>query len=130
MNPWLHTLRSLEPDYDDLLSILHNKMIEKVDIKTKRCVVQKENNLDKIIEIYRVIVATIYMPDNDDPQLYAADYIYKWENTEAGKFVMRNSISQPTFNTWMDVETIGYKIAISAELESKKLSEYILRFTK
>lgn len=91
-----------------------------------RCVV--ENDLVK--EIHKVIVHRFRMSDVEDPELYAAQPIYEWQQTDAGKFVMNHSISPPVYHQHIDHMTMGYQYVIVAELEKKKLSEFYLRWGK
>jgi hypothetical protein len=83
-----------------------------------------------IEEIHKVVVHRFTMGDVEDPELYCAEPIYKWQQTEAGKFVMKHAIDTPVFRHQIDHNTFGYKFAIIAELEAKKLSEYLLKFGK
>ncbi len=90
-----------------------------------------ENNGQKIVEeIHKIVVHTFSVSDVEDPDLYAAQPLYDWEHSEAGKFVMKNAIGQPTWHRTPDILTMGNKYAIIAELEKKKLSEYYLKFGK
>jgi hypothetical protein len=43
---------------------------------------------------------------------------------------MKHAIDTPVFRHQIDHNTFGYKFAIIAELEAKKLSEYLLKFGK
>ena len=83
-----------------------------------------------IEEIHKVVVHRFRMGDVEDPQLFAAEPIYKWQQTDGGKFVMQNAIDEPIFHTNLNPEMFGYDCIIVAELESKKLTEYLLRFNK
>lgn len=79
-------------------------------------------------EIHKVVVHRFLLSDVDDPDIYAAGPIFDWEKSEAGKFVMKNAIGQPEFHKQLDALSYGYRYAITAELEKKKLSEFLLKF--
>lgn len=79
-------------------------------------------------EIHKVVVHRFNLSDVEDPDLYAAEPIYKWEKSEQGQFVMNNAVEQPEFHRHMDPMFMGYRYVIIAELEKKKLSEYLLRW--
>lgn len=81
-----------------------------------------------IKEIHKVVVHRFTLGDVEDPDIYAAEPIYKWQQTEAGKFIMEHAIEQPVFQRQLDHTIMGYQYAIIAELEKKKLSEYYLKF--
>lgn len=83
-----------------------------------------------IEEIHKVVVHLFSVGDAEDPDLYAAQPLYDWEKSDQGQFIMKNSISEPSWQRIVDHLTWGYKYAIIAELEKKKLSEYYLRFGK
>lgn len=83
-----------------------------------------------IEEIHKVVVHLFSVGDAEDPDLYAAQPLYDWEKSDQGQFIMKNSISQPSWERMIDHLTWGYKYAIIAELEKKKLSEYYLKFGK
>jgi hypothetical protein len=43
---------------------------------------------------------------------------------------MENAVDQPEWHRQLDHASYGYKYAITAELEAKKLSEFYLRWGK
>ena len=79
-------------------------------------------------EIHKVVVYKFTVGDVEDPDLYAADPIWKWQESEPGKFVMEHAIDKPIWNRYLDSSSYGHQYAIVAELEMKKLSEYYLRW--
>jgi hypothetical protein len=85
---------------------------------------------DVVKEIHKVIVHKFNLSDVEDPDLYAAEPIWQWEQSEAGKFVMEHSEDKPEWHRHMDSMFMGYRYIIIAELEKKKLSEFYLRFDK
>ena len=48
-----------------------------------------------VTEIHKVVVHRFKLSDVDDPDLYAAEPIYKWEKSEPGQFVMKHAIDKP-----------------------------------
>jgi hypothetical protein len=83
---------------------------------------------DVVKEIHKVVVHKFNLSDVDDPDLYAAQPLWEWEQSEAGQFVMNNAIDQPEWRRHMDPMFMGYRYVITAELETKKLSEFYLRW--
>jgi hypothetical protein len=57
--------------------------------------------------------------DVEDPDLYAAEPLWQWQNSEMGKWVMENAVQTPTWNRYIDHTTYGYQYAIRAELSPK-----------
>ena len=79
-------------------------------------------------EIHKVVVYRFRMGDVEDPDLYAAQPLYEWENSEQGQFVMKHAVDTPEWHRKVDQFSYGYEYAIVAELEMKKLSEFYLRW--
>ena len=67
------------------------------------------------------------MGDVEDPEIYAAQPIYEWQQTEHGKWVMEHTID-PTFHIMQEPIHYGYLISITAHVEPKRWTEYCLRF--
>ena len=81
-------------------------------------------------EIHKIVVHRFRMGDVEDPDLYAAQPIWEWQESEAGKFVMKHAIETPIWRRQADPYNYGHEYAVIAELEKKKLSEFYLRFDK
>lgn len=79
-------------------------------------------------EIHKVVVYRFRVGDVEDPDLYAAQPIYDWQQTDQGKFIMEHAIDQPEWHRHLDHSHYGHEYAIVAELEMKKLSEFYLRW--
>jgi hypothetical protein len=84
----------------------------------------------KVYTYHKIVVHTFLLSDVDDPGIYAAGPIWDWQQTEAGKFVMEHAKEKPAFHNQLDHQSYGYKFAITAVLEEKKLTEYYLKFGK
>ena len=67
------------------------------------------------------------MGDVDDVDIYAAEPIYEWQQTEQGQWVMRHA-KDLAYYTHADPNTFGYKITIRGELEGQSITEYFLRW--
>jgi hypothetical protein len=83
---------------------------------------------DRVKEIHKVVVHKFNMSDVEDPDLYAAQPIWEWQQSEAGQFVMAHAVDKPEWHKHMDPVWMGYRFLIIAELEAKKLSEFYLRW--
>ena len=69
------------------------------------------------------------MGDVEDPELYAAQPLYEWQQTEQGQWVMKHC-SDPQYIIRPDVNTFGHKIIVHGELEDQLATEYLLRWGK
>lgn len=74
---------------------------------------------DKAVRFRDVCVHEITMGDVEDPDLWIADPIWKWQQTEAGKFVMEHAVEQPYWTRSMDYSTYGHKYRIMARLSEQ-----------
>ena len=85
---------------------------------------------DKVVETKKVIVHRFTMGDVEDPDLYAAEPLWNWQQSEAGKWVMENALDTPEWHRHADPTNWGHSYAVSAIFEAKKLTEFYLRFGK
>jgi hypothetical protein len=92
--------------------------------------VEDQDGSRVVREIHKIVVHRFRMGDVEDPDLYAAQPIHEWEQSDAGKFVMENAVDTPEWHRQLDPMSYGHHYAIVAELEKKKLSEFYLRFKK
>lgn len=84
-------------------------------------------NGENIVSI-KTVVHTFNLGDVEDPDIYVAEPIYKWQQSEQGRFVMENSVDKPNYTIHQDFLNFGYKVAIEAELREKDLIFYKLKF--
>jgi hypothetical protein len=66
-----------------------------------------------------VVVHKFRMGDFEDPDLYAAEPLCQWQNTEMGEWVMANAVQTPSWHRAVDPHTYGYAYSIQAELSPK-----------
>jgi hypothetical protein len=97
---------------------------------TVRFQVVEKDGQEIVKEIHKVVVHRFRMGDVDDPDLYAGEPLWKWQQSDAGKFVMEHAIDTPEWHRNHSMITYGYEYVIVAELEAKKLSEFYLRWSK
>lgn len=76
----------------------------------------------------KVIVHTIMMGDVEDPDLMVADPIWKWQQTDAGKWVMEHSVETPMWHRHVDVNNFGYRYDIVAYLDGTDLTYWKLKY--
>jgi hypothetical protein len=67
------------------------------------------------------------MGDVDDIDIYAAQPIHEWQQTEKGRWVMENATNL-RYHTYPDPTTFGYKVTIRGDLKEKKATEYYLKW--
>lgn len=83
---------------------------------------------DRVVRFSDVCVHEFNMGDVEDPDLYAADPILKWQHSEAGQFVMEHAAEQPYWIRQMDYSSYGYKYKIMARLSEQNQTFFKLKF--
>lgn len=76
----------------------------------------------------KIVVSEFLLGDVEDPQLYAAQPIWEWQQSEVGKWVMSNALDQPEWSTHVDHTTYGYKVRITANLKEEDITFYKLKW--
>ena len=82
---------------------------------------------DRVEEVKDVVVYEFQMGDVEDPDLYAAQPMMEWQESDAGQWVMRNAIDVPEWFRMADPISYGYKYQIRAKLTGPALTEWLLR---
>lgn len=68
--------------------------------------------------------------DVDDVDIYVAQPIYEWQQTDAGKWVMAHA-QDLRYYTSADPNTLGYRVTIRGDMpEGPLLTEYFLKWKK
>ena len=75
-----------------------------------------------------VIVHKIRMGDVEDPDLFVAEPIYQWQQTDEGKWIMENSKQQPMWKRQIDPSSYGYVYTIHAWLDGHALTYWKLKY--
>jgi len=85
---------------------------------------------DRVEETKEIVVHTFTMGDVEDPDLYAAQPLWEWQESEQGKWIMTHAVETPVWHRTADPISYGYKYAITAKLQGARLTEYLLKHTK
>lgn len=97
---------------------------------TVRYKINEQNGPKIVEEIHKIVVHKFSIGDVEDPDLYAAEPLWKWQESEQGKFVMEHAVDKPVWHRQVDAQNYGHQYVVVAELEAKKLSEFYLRWGK
>jgi hypothetical protein len=79
-------------------------------------------------ELHRIVVHAFSVGDAEDPDIYAAQPLWEWQESEKGKWVMKHAVEKPTWQRDVDYNTFGYRYAIVAELPGPRATEYYLKW--
>jgi hypothetical protein len=68
------------------------------------------------------------MSDVDDPEIYAAEPILKWQDSDQGKWVMANAADKPYWVQHLDHNIMGYEYKIMARLSEQNETYWRLKW--
>ena len=83
---------------------------------------------DKIYQIHKVIVYRFKMGDVEDPDLYAAQPLWEWQQSEMGKWVMERSVETPMWHRNNNVSNYHTEYAVQAWLKGPDYSFWVLKW--
>lgn len=83
----------------------------------------------RVEECRELVVHEFTMGDVEDPDLYAAEPLWQWQQSEQGQWVMKNAADTPTWHRMVDPISYGYKYTITAKFMGASLTEMLLRKT-
>jgi hypothetical protein len=98
------------------------------DPKTKRVIDKFMVFDDRVHEIHTVVVHRFRMGDVEDPDLYAAEPLYQWQESEMGQWVMERAVDTPEWHRHADPMTFGYQYAIVAKLKDVDYTWWTLKW--
>ena len=74
---------------------------------------------DRAVRFRDVCVHEITMGDVDDPDLWVAEPIWKWQESDAGQFVMEHAVEKPYWTRQMDFNSYGHVYRVVARLSEQ-----------
>jgi hypothetical protein len=77
---------------------------------------------DKVVYKFR-------LGDVEDPEIYAADPLYQWEQSEQGKWVKEVSLETPTWYIRPCMESMGYQVIVTAKLTDRDQIFFDLKYS-
>ena len=83
---------------------------------------------DQVHEIHTVVVYRFRMGDVDDPDLYVAQPIYEWQESDAGKFIMEHAVEKPYWHRTNDIASYGHRYDIVARLSEQNETFWTLKW--
>lgn len=82
----------------------------------------------KYHRIKNVTVHQFTMGDVDDPQLYAAEPLLNWQNSESGKWIMEHAVETPMWHQIRDYNIWGTRFAVTAKLKEVDYTFWTLKW--
>ena len=96
---------------------------ELVPVKNRYIIIDSQ-----VQEVTEVKVFEFTIGDVDDPELYAADPLWKWQNSDQGRWVMKNALETPSWHPFQEPMTYGFRYIVTAKLTGPKLTEWLLKY--
>ena len=75
-----------------------------------------------------LVVHEFKMGDVDDPDIYAAQSLWEFQQSEKGKWVMEHALETPVWQRQQDYMLFGYKYQIAARLTEQDITYFLLRW--
>jgi hypothetical protein len=76
----------------------------------------------------KVVVHKFSVGDVEDPQVYAGEPIWRWQQSEAGKWVLDHSLDKPVWRQYTDPYSYGYQFVIEADLKEEDVIYFTLKW--
>lgn len=77
----------------------------------------------------KTIVAHSFLVDDvEDPDVYAAEPLWEWQTSEAGKWAMENCSETPSWHREIHLGSYGYQYQIRITLTPEQHLYWKLRF--
>jgi len=78
--------------------------------------------------IIKLVVHEFTMGDVDDPELYAAQPLWEWQQSEIGQWVMANAVETPQWGRCNDYHTYQLKFRVTARLQEQDATFFKLKY--
>lgn len=83
---------------------------------------------DRVVEVKTVVVHRFQMGDVEDPDLYAAEPLWKWQQSEAGKWIMEHAVDQPEWHRHTEPSTYTTQYVVTAKLTDRDYTFWALKW--
>ena len=111
-----------------MAGIKHSYRSEEADRLFKAPEYRLINN--KGVKFSDVVVYSFTMGDVEDPDLYASQPLWEWQNSEMGQWVMAHAVDTPFWHRHVDPVSFGYKYFIVARLSEQDQTYWTLKWQK
>jgi hypothetical protein len=84
---------------------------------------------DRVHRIHKLVVHRFKMGDVEDPDLYAAQPLWEWQQSEMGKWVMARSLDTPEWHRQNHQFLLwGYEYCVTAKLKDSDYTFWQLKW--
>lgn len=85
---------------------------------------------NKVVKFSDVVVCEFQMGDVEDPDLYAAQPLHAWQQTESGQWVMEHAMETPFWHRMTNPYYYGLTYYIVARLSEQDQTYWTLKWKK
>jgi len=82
---------------------------------------------DRVHQIHKVVVHRFQMGDVEDPDLYAAQPLWDWQQSEMGAWVMKHAVETPEWHRMHDYISYYHRYAVVARLKGVDYTFWTLK---
>ena len=75
-----------------------------------------------------VLLYSFNMGDVEDPEIYAAQPLWEWQQSEYGQWCMDNCVETPSWNMSHDYNSYGYKCMVFGKLTEQDYTFHQLKW--
>lgn len=104
---------------------LRKHVSKQIGMDTEKKLNKYQVHNDEVYE--RKVVHQFTMGDVEDVEIYMAQPLCEWQQTDHGKWVMKHG-KDPQYHINADPISYGYRIVITAHITPKRWTEFCLRF--
>lgn len=83
---------------------------------------------DQAVEISDLVVHSFAVGDAEDPDLYASEPLIKWQESEAGQWVIEHAVETPFWHRTLDTSYYGHRYYIVARMTTKDQTFFKLKY--
>jgi hypothetical protein len=83
---------------------------------------------DRACKIHTVTVHQFRIGDVEDPDLYAAQPLWEWQESEMGKWVMERAVEPPIWHRQPDMIVWGLMYVVTAKLKDIDYTFWALKW--
>ena len=85
---------------------------------------------DQVVKFCDVRVHEFTMGDVEDPDLYAAQPLHDWQESESGQWVLAHAVETPFWHRVVNPYSYGWKYYIIARLREQDQTYWALKWQK
>lgn len=83
---------------------------------------------DRAYRIHNVTVHRFRLGDVEDPEIYAGQPLWEWQNSEVGQWIMKRAIETPVWHKRNNYDTWGWDVIITAKLKEQDYTFWTLKW--